>query len=213
MQSLNHAVASGKVLYLGISDSPAWVVSKANQYARDHGLTQFSVYQGQWSAASRDFEREIIPMTKAEGMSLMPWGALGGGAFKTSAQRKDTSGRKLGDLSKEVLAVSGVLEEIAREKGTEITSVAIAYVMQKAAYVFPIVGGRTVEHLRLNIEALGVELSSEEVKRIEAAAHFELGFPHGMIGENAKSWLNDIGGHFKYVEDVKVRLFFWVRKY
>jgi aryl-alcohol dehydrogenase-like predicted oxidoreductase len=59
MQSLNHLVAQGKVLYLGISDTPAWVVTKANQYARDHNLRQFSVYQGKWSAADRDFERDI----------------------------------------------------------------------------------------------------------------------------------------------------------
>jgi aryl-alcohol dehydrogenase-like predicted oxidoreductase len=57
MQSLNHLVVQGKVLYLGISDTPAWVVSKANQYARDHNLRQFSVYQGKWNAAERDFER------------------------------------------------------------------------------------------------------------------------------------------------------------
>lgn len=71
MQSLNHLVVQGKVLYLGVSDTPAWVVSKANQYARDHGLRQFCVYQGRWSAASRDFEREIIPMCRDEGVSAL----------------------------------------------------------------------------------------------------------------------------------------------
>ena len=72
MQSLNTVVQQGKVLYLGISDTPAWIVSKANQYARDHGLRQFVVYQGRWSAANRDFERDIIPMCAAEGMGLAP---------------------------------------------------------------------------------------------------------------------------------------------
>jgi aryl-alcohol dehydrogenase-like predicted oxidoreductase len=77
MKSLNTLCDQGKVLYLGISDTPAWIVSKANQYARDHGLRQFVVYEGKWSAAERDFEREIIPMCEAEGMGLAPWGALG----------------------------------------------------------------------------------------------------------------------------------------
>lgn len=67
MKSLNTVADQGKVLYLGISDTPAWIVSKANQYARDHGLRQFVVYQGQWSAAKRDFERDIIPMCESEG--------------------------------------------------------------------------------------------------------------------------------------------------
>lgn len=64
MQSLNVMVAQGKVLYLGISDTPAWIVSKANEYARQNGLRQFSVYQGRWSAEHRDFERDIIPMAR-----------------------------------------------------------------------------------------------------------------------------------------------------
>ena len=52
----------------GVSDTPAWVVSKANQYARDHALTPFSIYQGAWSILQRDFERDIIPMAREEGI-------------------------------------------------------------------------------------------------------------------------------------------------
>ena len=88
MQSLNRMVQAGKVLYLGVSDTPAYIVSRANQYARDHGLKQFCVYQGQWSAAKRDLEAEILPMCELEGMAIAPWGALGGGNFKTEEQRK-----------------------------------------------------------------------------------------------------------------------------
>ncbi|CAF1319696.1 unnamed protein product [Adineta ricciae] len=62
MQSLNHLVKAGKVFYLGVSDSSPWVVTKASQYARDHGLRQFSDYQGLYNAAERDAEREILPM-------------------------------------------------------------------------------------------------------------------------------------------------------
>jgi aryl-alcohol dehydrogenase-like predicted oxidoreductase len=86
MQSLDHLVKAGRVLYLGASDTPAWVVAKANQYARDHGLRQFSVYQGLYNAAKRDAERDILPMLRDEGMAFAPWGALGGGKFKTKEQ-------------------------------------------------------------------------------------------------------------------------------
>jgi len=72
MGMLHNVVTSGKVLYLGFSDTPAWIVSKANQYARDHGLTQFVVYQGLWNASVRDFERDILPMCEAEGMAIAP---------------------------------------------------------------------------------------------------------------------------------------------
>ena len=86
MQSLDHLVKAGKVLYLGVSDTPAWVVAKANEYARAHGLRQFSVYQGLYNAAKRDAEREILPMLRDEGMAFAPWQALGGGKFKTKEQ-------------------------------------------------------------------------------------------------------------------------------
>lgn len=72
MDSLHFLVQSGKVLYLGISDSPAWIVSAANTYAKAHGKTPFAVYQGKWSILERDFERDIIPMARQFGMALAP---------------------------------------------------------------------------------------------------------------------------------------------
>jgi len=205
MQSLNAVVNAGKVLYLGASDTPAWIVAKANQYARDHGLRQFSVYQGRWSAAGRDFERDIIPMTISEGMSLAPWGALGGGQFKSAAQRATGEGRKAREEPSEaVIKVTNVLEKIAKEKDTAITSVALAYVMHKTPYVFPIVGGRKIEHLKGNIEGLSLVLSEEDMKEIEGAAPFDIGFPGNMLGKNAgSSWLNAVGGYLQYVEEPK----------
>ncbi|KAF2845479.1 aryl-alcohol dehydrogenase-like protein [Plenodomus tracheiphilus IPT5] len=184
MQSLDAVVKSGKVLYLGISDTPAWVVSKANQYARDHGLRPFSVYQGRWSAAERDFEREIIPMARSEGMALCPWGALGGGNFKTEEQRNSSEkGRNFGPASEKHIAISKKLEVVAKAKNTQITSIALAYVRHKYPYVYPIVGGRKIEHLKGNIEALALELSEEEVDDIDSAVPFEIGFPMNFLFE------------------------------
>ncbi|MCJ1351431.1 MAG: hypothetical protein MMC33_001415 [Icmadophila ericetorum] len=193
MQSLHHMVVARKVLYLGISDTPAWVVSKANEYARCHGYTQFSVYQGHWSAAERDFERDILPMCEQEGMALAPWGALGRGNFKSAADHEkggESEGRKGGPASEKVKKVSAVLERLAKEKNTLITSVAQAYVMHKAPYVFPIIGGRKLDHLKANIAALAIELSDEEIDEIDDAYPFEIGFPMTMLFE--------FGGKKKY---------------
>lgn len=127
MQSLNRLVAAGKILYLGISDTPAWVVSKANEYARNHGLTQFSIYQGKWSACTRDFERDILPMCEAEGMAIAPWGALGSGKFRSDEEwekeAEENVGRKLGPPSEKDRLVSKKLKEISIRKGSIITSV------------------------------------------------------------------------------------------
>ncbi|KAL8728107.1 MAG: hypothetical protein Q9166_005632 [cf. Caloplaca sp. 2 TL-2023] len=185
MQSLHHMVSAGKVLYLGISDTPAWVVSKANQYARDHALTQFSVYQGRWNAAQRDFERDILPMCESEGMAMAPWAALGSGLFKTEEQLEQTKeeGRKMAPPSEETRKISAALNKIAKAKGTALTSIALRYVMHKSPYVFPICGGRKIEHLEGNIEALAIELTDEEVDEIDAALPFDVGFPMSMLFE------------------------------
>ncbi|KAL9007848.1 MAG: hypothetical protein Q9173_006969 [Seirophora scorigena] len=207
MQSLNYLVQAGKVLYLGISDTPAWFVVKANEYARHHGLRPFSVYQGRWSAAERDFERDIIPMCMDQGMGLCPWGALGGGYFKPQAQVHSDGGRRFPSVAaKNAALVSETLERVAGRKGTLMTSVALAYVLQKAPYVFPICGGRKVEHLRGNIEALGLKLTREDVEEIERAYPFEVGFPINFLGGSADpkdNFLANRPGTFDYVEGAR----------
>ncbi|KAK0213838.1 NADP-dependent oxidoreductase domain-containing protein [Armillaria fumosa] len=195
MDSLHNLVAAQKVLYLGISDTPAWVVSQANQYAMDHGKTPFVVYQGKWGILNRSFERDIIPMARSLGMALAPWGVLGQGKLRTDAEeerRKETGekGRLVWGPSwerTEVEAkVSRALEKVAAEIGTHsITAVAIAYVMQKAPYVFPIIGGRKVEHLKANIEALDISLSKEQIEYLEGIVPFDPGFPTSMIGDGS----------------------------
>ncbi|KAN0132722.1 Aldo/keto reductase [Lactarius tabidus] len=193
MNSLHVLVQQGKVLYLGISDSPAWVVSKANQYAKDHGKTPFCIYQGNWSVLDRSFERDIIPMARSEGLALAPWGVLAAGKIRTNAEeaRRKESGEKgrmilTSDWERtpEQKKVCDVLEEIGKELGTKsITSIVIAYHLQRLPYVFPIIGGRKVEQLNENIEALDISLTAEQIKRIEDAKPFDPGFPHAMIGD------------------------------
>ncbi|PWN47146.1 putative AAD14-putative aryl-alcohol reductase [Violaceomyces palustris] len=190
MISLNKYVQQGKIIYLGASDMPAWVVSSANAYARAHGLTPFSVYQGRWSANERDFEREIIPMARHEGMALAPWGALGQGRFRSQAQIQERE-KERGPIrggrpqSEDEKNISRVLEKIGNELGgASITQVALAYVFAKYPYVYPIVGGTKISYLDDNIEALDLNLSDEQVKEIEASTPFNVGFPHSMIGQD-----------------------------
>ncbi|RDW64877.1 norsolorinic acid reductase-1 [Coleophoma cylindrospora] len=184
MQSLNRVVDAGKVLYLGISDTPAWVVTKANAYAREHGLTPFSVYQGKWNAATRDFERDILPMCESEGMAIAPWGTLGAGQFRTRAQLQSAEakeGRNMFKNRETNIQVAEKLDAMSKKMDTSITSLALAYIMHKYPYVYPIIGGRKVEHLKGNIEALGLKLTNEDIDEIEDAAQFDIGFPMNML--------------------------------
>ncbi|KAI1483051.1 NADP-dependent oxidoreductase domain-containing protein [Daldinia eschscholtzii] len=187
MHGLNDLVTSGKVLYLGISDTPAWVVSKANQYARMAGLRQFVVYQGMWNAAMRDFERDIIPMCRDEGMAFAHTVSWTMGRFQTEegfkAREQNNEGRKHIPLSNHDRVVSRTLEQItlSLESPATITDVALSYVMQKAAFVFPIIGGRKLEHIENNIRGLRVALTDEEIRKIDTASPFNSGFPYTVL--------------------------------
>lgn len=128
MNALHNLVASGKVLYLGISDTPAWIVSQANQYALDHGKTPFVIYQGRWNVLLRDLEREIVPMARQWGLAIASWDVLASGKIRTDAE--DDARRKTGEQGRQVLGhgwerneqqkkMSYVLEKIAAEVGVE----------------------------------------------------------------------------------------------
>lgn len=202
MHGLNNLVLSGKVLYLGVSDTPAWVVVKANDYARAHGLRPFSIFQGKWNAAYRDMEREIIPMCEDQGMAIAPWGPLGQGKFKTKEARgQDHDGSaRASELSESDIKISDALEDVAKKHNATLHGVvssfpllrqtdfryltqlqALAYVMHKTPNVFPIVGQRKIEHLKANIDALSIRLSQEDLEEIDQAVEFDPGFPMSMI--------------------------------
>ncbi|KAK4450157.1 putative aryl-alcohol dehydrogenase AAD14 [Podospora aff. communis PSN243] len=195
MDSLHALVLQGKVLYLGISDTPAWIVSAANMYAKAHGRTQFSIYSGRWNVLDRDFEREILPMARSFGMALAPWGVLGGGRWQTAQAIEER--KKGGETIRPVLGssqspdevkVAAALQKVASEHGTDsVARIALAYIFKKAAQqglynVFPVVGGRRVEQLHDNIGALTITLTNEQVDYLESLKTFDIGFPANFVG-------------------------------
>lgn len=139
-------------------------------------------------------------MARDQGMALCPWGALGGGHFTTEEKRKNNEqGRNFGPPSDKHVAISKKLEAVANSKNTQITSIALAYVRHKYPFVYPIVGGRKIEHLKGNIEALGLALTDEEVEDIDSAVPFEVGFPMNFLFEfgggkyNTNKTSSDVG--------------------
>ncbi|KAJ7677888.1 aryl-alcohol dehydrogenase [Mycena polygramma] len=192
MDGLHHLIASRKVLYLGISDTPAWFVVKANEYAKANGRTPFVVYQAPYSVTQREIEREILPMCRHEGLAITAWNVLAGGHIRTDAEEEKR--KATGEHGRSVMGpwernenekkVCVALEVVAKKIGAQhITAVAIAYTMHKAPYLFPIIGGRKIEHLMANIEALDITLTPEQIAEIEAALPFDKGFPNNFIGE------------------------------
>lgn len=194
MDALHILVQQGKVLYLGISDTPAWIVSAANTYAIANGKTPFSIYQGRWSVMLRDMERDVIPMARHFGMALAPWDVLGGGKFQTkkALEERKSKGEGLrsimgsGEQTELEVKISEALAKVAEEHGIEsVTAIALAYVMAKAPNVFPLVGGRKVEHLHDNIQALKIKLTTEQIEFLESVSPLNPGFPHDFVGEDS----------------------------
>ncbi|BCS24397.1 putative aryl-alcohol dehydrogenase Aad14 [Aspergillus puulaauensis] len=194
MDSLHVLVQQGKVLYLGISNAPAWVVAAANCYARASGKTPFSIYQGRWNVLRRDLEREILPMARHFGMAIAPWDSIGGGKFQSkrqleARQKAGESLRSIGPVaqSEDEVRVSEALEKVAAEHGVEsVTTIALAYVMSKAPYVFPVVGGRKIEHLQDNIRALDIRLTQAQIDYLESVKPLSAGYPADYIGPDPK---------------------------
>lgn len=150
-------------------------------------------------------------MCRAEGMGISPWGSLGAGKFTTELQRQQSQKCK-GEFPDDETRASRALEAVAGRKGTCLGTIALAYVMHKAPYVFPVVGCRKVEYLRQNIEALAVQLSDEDIGEIEREVPLDWGFPHNLLwadgpGDSCQDVrLLRTGGHFDHVKDTKVSL-------
>lgn len=142
-------------------------------------------------------------------MGLAPWGTLGGGRFRNDEQHKQ-GGSIVQECTENESKLTSALETVAKRKSATITSVAIAYVMHKAPYVFPVLGGRKVEHVKNNIDALSVELTGDDVKEIEATVPFDLGFPNNFLwGKEVPTAQGNVnfsvlGGNYDHVEDAKV---------
>jgi len=197
MRGLNDLVSAGKVHYLGVSDTPAWIVAQMNTLARERGWAEFVVYQGRYHVGERDIEREIYPMCQGLGLGLVAWAVLGQGKYTGRFKREigDTGGeRKFVKMSDKDYDISDVVNAVAEEVGRSPSQVCIAWVM-KHYQMFPCIGCSKLSHLLDNLEALTLELSDEQINRINAVATIDLGFPHNFIGTSISTcpWLKSGG--------------------
>lgn len=187
VRALDDQVRLGKVLYVGISDSPAWVVAQANTLADLRGWSPFVGLQLPYSVASRDPERELMPMAAALGLAVVAWGILGSGVL-TGKPREE---RRWPDdpVPARAAAVVEVLREVAAEIGCEPGQVAIAWLRSQP--VIPIVGARTVAQLETNLNALTISLDDEQRARLDTAGAPELGFPRSFLeSEHVRGLIN-----------------------
>jgi aryl-alcohol dehydrogenase-like predicted oxidoreductase len=185
VRALDDAVHAGKVLYIGLSDTPAWVVARALTLAELRGWTPLAGVQAPWSLADRDVERELLPMASALDLAFTPWGLLQDGELTgkylhqpdgPTRSSADAVSQRVNQLAKDVAAVA---EEIGRSNA----EVAINWVRQQepGCPVVPILGARSAEQLRANLGCLEFRLEPDHLDRLAAATSFQLGFPRSFL--------------------------------
>jgi aryl-alcohol dehydrogenase-like predicted oxidoreductase len=189
MRALDDAVRAGKILYVGISDTPAWVVSRANTLAEWRGWTPFAGLQVPYNLLNRDIERELLPMAEAFGMSVASWGPLAGGILSGKFTRPGgpagPSRVAPDSLGERDLAAARAVQEVADELGATASQVAIAWTRARSRAVHPILGARSVEQLKDNLGAVDLTLPAEAVQRLDAAVDFSAGFPTDFIDQTS----------------------------
>jgi aryl-alcohol dehydrogenase-like predicted oxidoreductase len=184
MRALDDLVRAGKVLYVGISDTPAWVVSQANMLADLRGWSRFVAYQGEYSLASRAPERDILPMTQAMEMAYLPWGILEGGEMTGKYNSPSEEQKRSKDTSERIKKIASVLMDLANETGHTASQIAINWVRQRPYHMIPIIGARTEKQLKDNLGCLDFELTREQVNCLNEASPIDLGFPHSFLNSD-----------------------------
>ncbi|NCD67971.1 aldo/keto reductase [Mucilaginibacter agri] len=204
LRGLDDLVRQGKINYIAISDTPAWVVSKGNTLAELMGWSQFVALQVEYSLLQRTPERELIPMAKHFGMTVTPWAPLAGGAL-TGKYLRGEQGRikpQSNRLDENSERITRVVMAIADELSVSPAHVALKWTMQQGFSCTPIVGATKVDQLKDNLKTIDVTLTEDHMKRLDEASAIKLGFPGDFFKEDGVK-LSVFGGFYDKVEKRK----------
>jgi aryl-alcohol dehydrogenase-like predicted oxidoreductase len=185
MRGLDDLVRAGKVHYLGISDTPAWIVARANTLAELRGWTAFCGLQIEFSLLERTPERELIPMAKSFGMTVTPWGPLGGGAL-TGKYLKGESGRvseKSERRSERSNRIASVVVASAEKMGVTPAQLALRWTMQQDFSSIPIVGSSNKKQLQDSLGALNITIPDDIMSELNQISRVDPGFPHEFLSK------------------------------
>ncbi|MCP2278515.1 aldo/keto reductase [Nocardia amikacinitolerans] len=195
LRGMDDLVRSGKVLYVGISDAPAWQISRMQTIADLRGWSPLIALQIEYNLIERTVERDLIPMARELGLGVIPWSPLGSGVLTGKYRRADlgeqveaspAGTRKnvaaaAGTLTERGLAIADVVKEVAAQLGRTPSQVAIAWTLRNPGVTSPIIGARTAAQLEDNLGALDIEFDAEQIDRLERATAVDLGFPHEFL--------------------------------
>ena len=204
MRSFDDLVRAGKVLYIGISDTPAWIISQANTLAHLRGWTEFVGLQIEYSLRERTVERDLIPMADAFGIGVTAWSPLAGGVLTGKHNKGNAEGSRMeankAEIKESDLKIAGEVVKIADEIGKPPSQVALNWVRQKN-HVIPIIGSRKIEQVKENLACLEWNLDDEQLKRLDEISAIDLGFPHKFLNSPTVQEMA-FGGALKKIDNL-----------
>jgi aryl-alcohol dehydrogenase-like predicted oxidoreductase len=193
LSTLDSIVKSGKVRYIGSSNFTAWQLMKSLALSERNHFEKYIVYQGYYSLIGRDYEQELMPLIKDQGLGLMVWSPLGWGRLTGKIKRDkgvmegrvNQSGGLTGAppvADERLFAILDVLEELAKETGKSVPQIAINWLSQKETVSNIVIGARNEEQFLQNIESVGWTLTNEQMDRLNTASYEHPIYPH-WVGE------------------------------
>lgn len=195
LRAMDDLVRAGKVLYLGISNTPAWRVAGMQAVSDLRGWSPLIALQVEYSLIERGAERDLIPMAHELGLGVMAWAPLGDGILtgkyskadleQTNSRGEGAPGRlevslARGVLTPRALAIAEVVKDIAAEIGRSPSQIALAWTLSTGVTT-PIIGARTLAQLQDNLAALEITLSEGHCARLQQASAVRLGYPHDYL--------------------------------
>jgi aryl-alcohol dehydrogenase-like predicted oxidoreductase len=197
MRALDDLVQQGKILHIGLSDTPAWVVSEGQAIAKLRGWTPVSAIQLEYSLVERTSEADLLPMAWHHGITPLAWSPLSGGTLSGKYSRENLQSdhpaeagsrqemlKAMGQLNDRNLAIVDVVKQIATESDRTPSQVALNWLLQQPGKPIPIVGARKLSHLEDNIGALDFTLNVTQIEQLNQASGFALPFPHNFIASD-----------------------------
>ena len=187
MRGLDDLVRAGKILYIGISDTPAWIVSRANMLAELRGWSQFVGLQVRYSLLDRAGERDLLPMARALDIGVTAWGALGTGILTGKYNKNPAEKGRAGiwnSVDARSLAVAEEVTQVAAEIGRSPSQVALNWVRQQPGVVIPILGSRKLAQIQDNLACVDFKLTEAQMQRLQDVSKIDLGFPHDFLASD-----------------------------
>ena len=203
-RALDDAVRAGKILHIGLSDVPAWVVSRAQAFADLRGVAPIAAMQLEYSLVQRSIEREHLPLARACDIAITAWSPLAGGILsgKYTRAAKAEGPRRMDSMQLQPLddrnrRIAEAVDALAERLGVRPAQVALAWLI--AAGVIPVVGATSAQQMSENLGALDLDLAPADLAELNAASAFDAGHPYSMLSWDMPMAMG-YGGMFENID-------------